>query len=77
MSLYRYVVVVSIGCIITHVGSEIAVDVGIAEVWGEAQTQHKSSENTQPALPRTRHTFTKQLEHFVTNSLSLIVNYDK
>ena len=48
----REVVVVSVGVPVPHVGGEVAVDVGVAEVRGEAEAEDEASEDTQPASRR-------------------------
>ena len=58
------VVVISIGGIVTHVRCQIAVDVGVAEVCREAQTEDESSEDTQPASGWPGEIFGNQTLHF-------------
>ena len=45
----REIVVVAIGLIVPHVRGHVAVDVGVAEVGGEAEAHDEASEDTQPA----------------------------
>ena len=45
----REIIVVAIGLIVPHVRGHVAVDVGVAEVGGEAEAHHEASEDTQPA----------------------------
>ena len=45
----REIIVVSIGFIVPHVRGHVAVDVGVAEVRGEAEAHDEASEDTQPA----------------------------
>ena len=45
----REIIVVAIGLIVPHVRGHVAVDVGVAEVGGEAEAHGEASEDTQPA----------------------------
>ena len=45
----REIIVVAIGLIVPHVRGHVAVDVGVAEVGGEAEAHNEASEDTQPA----------------------------
>ena len=45
----REIIVVAIGFIVPHVRGHVAVDVGVAEVRGEAEAHDESSEDTEPA----------------------------
>ena len=45
----REIIVVAIGLIVPHVRGHVAVDVGVAEVGGEAEAHDEASEDTQPA----------------------------
>ena len=44
----REVVVVAVCVAVPHVGGEVAVDVGVGEVGGEAEAEDESSEDTEP-----------------------------
>ena len=41
-------VVVSVCVVVPHVGGEVAVDVGVGEVCGEAQAEDEASQDTKP-----------------------------
>ena len=45
----REIIVVAIGLIVPHVRGHVAVDIGVAEVGGEAEAHDETSEDTQPA----------------------------
>ena len=45
----REIIVVAIGLIVPHVRGHVAVDIGVAEVGGEAEAHDEASEDTQPA----------------------------
>ena len=45
----REIIVVAIGFIVPHEGGQVAVDVGVAEVGGEAEAHKEASEDTEPA----------------------------
>ena len=45
----REIIVVAIGLIVPHVRGHVAVDIGVAEVGGEAEAHNEASEDTQPA----------------------------
>ena len=45
----REIIVVAIGFIVPHVRGHVAVDVGVAEVGGEAEAHDEASEDTEPA----------------------------
>ena len=45
----REIIVVAICFIVPHVRGHVAVDVGVAEVGGEAEAHDEASEDTQPA----------------------------
>ena len=44
--------VVAVGVVVPHVGGEVGVDVGVAEVRGEGQAEYKSAQDREPALSR-------------------------
>ena len=48
-------VVVSISVVVPHVGGEVAVDVGVREVCGEAQAEDKPSQDAEPASSLSTH----------------------
>ena len=44
----REVAVVAVCVVVPHVGGEVAVDVGVGEVCGEAQAEDEASQDTKP-----------------------------
>ena len=44
----REVAVVAVCVVVPHVGGEVAVDVGVGEVGGEAEAEDKTTEDTEP-----------------------------
>ena len=44
--------VVAVGVVVPHVGGQIGVDVGVAEVGGEGQAENESSKHGDPTTPR-------------------------
>ena len=57
-------VVVSVRVVVPHVGGEVAVDVGVGEICGEAQAEDEASQDAQPAPSVGTHVRGEGLLHF-------------
>ena len=57
-------VVVSVRVVVPHVGGEVAVDVGVGEICGEAQAEDKASQDAQPTPSVGTHVRGEGLLHF-------------
>ena len=57
-------VVVSVRVVVPHVGGEVAVDVGVGEICGEAQAEDEASQDAQPTPSVGTHVRGEGLLHF-------------